>query len=270
MTAPVVTGVELWDQSAERYAVLAPRIPFYQLTARLAVERADVRPGMSVLDLGCGSAGLVTRRILEVCPSVRQIICADTSLPMLEECRKRLATPKVRFVHCPAEDIGDVLGDHLDRVVCNAAIWHFDLERSLRSVRSTLVASGKLLFTIAEWDLVLPEDTVNPKYRAIDEELRARGLPPKPSHGSRVKLSEEQLRSACAAAGYEVTEVRHFAAPMGPQDYELFYRIPAIAARSLPQLPVEVAVDVLTSAMRRLGDVSLPPLRCALFEAVAV
>lgn len=224
---------------------------------------------MLVVDLGCGSSGLVQESVFALCPDVARLFCIDTSQQMLKVAATRTRLHMVQFVLAAAENLDRHVPAGIDRVLCNSAICHFDLALAFAAVRRSLAANGEFLFDVAEWDLDECADlSRHPKYDAIDAELAERGLPKKPSRGSRHKITEATLRELLQANRLTPTEFTKMKTAVTAWDYELFYQIPAIVRRSLPHLPVMLAADVLAAATRRLRNVVLPPLRWVIVKAI--
>ncbi len=73
-----------WADSfnAQMYEKYAQAYPIYRETGKKLVELADIRPGMSVVDLACGT-GIVTERIASALEGTGSVIAIDLSATML-------------------------------------------------------------------------------------------------------------------------------------------------------------------------------------------
>lgn len=255
----------LWDSSAKAYSEIAPKLAFYQETANKILAKASIQPRMSLVDLAAGSSAILENLILRAVPEIKVIYCVDSSSEMLQELRNKVTNDKIRFIHSAAEHLSQFVPP-VHRILCNAAIWNFNVHTAFAEIWRSLQAGGQFLFTIAEWDIKSERALAHPKYDQIDQELRYRGLPPKLSRGSEEKIAVEDLLADLEKTGFKDISTTPFSVSADAHDYELFYQIPAIAAKSLPHIPTKMAVDVLTCAMKRLSGV-LPPVSWLLIEA---
>lgn len=81
-----VDDVAFWDNRADTFGSMVPS------TYTLAfMKLADVQPGESILDMGCGTGNLAIPYALEAHP----VIAADFSAKMLERCRRNAECARV-------------------------------------------------------------------------------------------------------------------------------------------------------------------------------
>jgi SAM-dependent methyltransferase len=110
-------GAETFHASADAYDRLVGRYG-PQLAAAL-IDFAEVEPGMSALDVGCGPgalAGQLVRRL-----GARKVHAVDPSQPFADACRARL--PGVEVVSAPAEALP--FGDDMFDVVLSQLVVNF-------------------------------------------------------------------------------------------------------------------------------------------------
>ena len=256
-----------WDHSAEIYADLAPKISFYRETSERIVEAARLQTNMTVVDLACGSSTLATRHMLANCPDLNRIYCVDSSQQMIAVASKHLSSPIVEYLVCPAESIDQLINNSIDRIICNSAFWMLDAPQVLRAVKNLLGINGQLLFNLAEWDFNFGDTANQPRYTAINDQLRLCGLPPKTDQGTPKKYSLEEVQQILTATGFSSITHTIQEIEVSAEDWKNFYRIPTIASKSLPFLPERQAIDILSKSMMTLQDESLPPLRWITFSA---
>jgi SAM-dependent methyltransferase len=258
----------VWDAGAAEYAAVSPELPLYRETAEALVALCEPKRDAVAIDLACGSSCIVTRRLLAHPLAPARIYCVDYSAGMLAAAAPLLRDPRLRGIVSAAEELDRNVGEPAGAVYCNSALVLFDLERALEAIARALAPGGRLAFSIAE-DWTGESSPASPKYEAIDRELAARGLPPKPHRSLPSKLSQSALERALRAAGFALEARQSLDVRTTPRDLRAFYSIPSFATMSLPQLPVAEAREVLRAAMQRLDGCELPPERVFLFRARA-
>jgi tRNA (cmo5U34)-methyltransferase len=104
------------------YLARVDRLPPRLAGEAVLVEVLPPRP-RRVLDLGCGD-GRLAALVLEVRPTVREVVAVDVSVPMLGRARERFATDG--RVHVHQWDLADDLGPlgEFDAIVSGFAIHH--------------------------------------------------------------------------------------------------------------------------------------------------
>jgi demethylmenaquinone methyltransferase/2-methoxy-6-polyprenyl-1,4-benzoquinol methylase len=95
------------------------------LEARLAAGLAalGVKPGETVLDVGCGTGNL-TRAVLSAIGESGRVVAVDIAPRMLEVARAKVPDPRVAWHVAPAErlPVGDAA---IDRAICFSVWPHF-------------------------------------------------------------------------------------------------------------------------------------------------
>jgi arsenite methyltransferase len=87
------------------------------------LDRADFRPGETLLDVGCGN-GLIGFGALE--RGAAEVVFSDVSSPLLDDCREMAAKAGViqrcRFIEVPAENLGTIEADSIDVVTTRSVL----------------------------------------------------------------------------------------------------------------------------------------------------
>lgn len=91
-----------FDRVARRYDLLTRWNPGYRRHLVLSARRMTLGAEARVLDLCCGT-GLSTRALLDAYPQAR-VVALDASPGMLTVARRKLASPRVRFLEGDAMD----------------------------------------------------------------------------------------------------------------------------------------------------------------------
>ena len=133
----------LFDRSAEHYDRACGILSFGsgQGYRREALDRAGLRPGMHVLDVGTGT-GLLAREIVHLLGSSDGVVGLDPSWKMMAAGRREL---NLRFV----QGLGERLpfpDAHFDFVTMGYALRHVpDLDDTFEEYHRVLKPSGRLL-----------------------------------------------------------------------------------------------------------------------------
>ncbi len=111
--------------------------PFVDLSALI-----DVRPGLRVIDLGCGT-GELTRRLADMLPD-SEVIGLDSSPQMLDKAQSQ-ARPGLRFELGGIEDFAYRSDNVYDLVFSHAAIqWVDDHERLIPALLERVAVGGQI------------------------------------------------------------------------------------------------------------------------------
>ncbi|HEY6211962.1 MAG TPA: class I SAM-dependent methyltransferase [Vicinamibacterales bacterium] len=133
----------LFDRSAAHYDRACGLMSFGsgQSYRRDALDRAGLRPGMHVLDVGTGT-GLLAREIVHLLGSGRRVVGIDPSWQMMAAGRRRFRIPLVQGVgeRLPFPD------SRFDFVAMGYALRHVpDLDETFKEYRRVLKPGGRLL-----------------------------------------------------------------------------------------------------------------------------
>lgn len=110
---------------------------------RRLLRHLALRPGMTILEPGCGT-GRLTVELAETVGPAGRIVANDISSAMLRRARKRRLGRRVRWVQGPAESL-QLPAESVDRIVCFQSFPHFDDRRKvLRQFRQMLRPEGRL------------------------------------------------------------------------------------------------------------------------------
>jgi SAM-dependent methyltransferase len=139
----------LWNLYAACFDFVAGLAPYQDMLDEVVAE-LDLRPGMRVLDAGCGT-GALEARLAERHPDV-EVVAVDASPAMLARARRRLWPTRPRFV---ASDIDDFLANEkgrFDRVVSVNLIWALaNPRRTIEHMADSLVQGGRMVHTTPRW-----------------------------------------------------------------------------------------------------------------------
>ena len=262
---------EAWDSSATDYATFASHSRIYKDTAEALVRLAEIKAGMTIVDLACGS-GLVTESILRRRGGNKVTIMAtDFSEQMLAAARERIPSARVTFRCEAAEHLSRVVEGHVDRVLCNAAFWQFDREAALAQIARVLEPSGRCLLTLPDWSGLINDLDVQYNTHKllwmICEEMLIRGhkirkpAPRPPVAGPATPPQPDAF--PLSTDGLRVEKIEHIAVKATARDHFEFLQIPVMVKRFSETSGVSDAElrDIVTVVRNQLEwvDVRIPP-----------
>jgi putative AdoMet-dependent methyltransferase len=145
-----------WAETYDQDVITQHVFPFagYERALETVVQLADVKRGMSVLDIGTGTGNLAARFAELGC----KLWCTDFSQAMLDKAREKL--PSATLVrHDLRSDWPPELDRRFDRIVSAYVFHHFELEKKIslcqELVGQHLLRGGKLIVA----DLSFPDST---------------------------------------------------------------------------------------------------------------
>ncbi|PYJ12761.1 MAG: hypothetical protein DME94_11725 [Verrucomicrobia bacterium] len=109
---------------------------------RVKMLSRHLRPGMSVLELGCGT-GYFTR---ELARSGADVVAIDVSPELLEIAKANCSAPNVRYEIQNAYELSypDAV---FDSVVGSSVLHHLEIEAAIREIYRVLKVGGTICFT---------------------------------------------------------------------------------------------------------------------------
>lgn len=130
-----------FDRAARGYDFLVGLNPGYHQALRRSALALGLRPGMRVLDLGCGT-GASTAALVAAAPGV-EIVAVDASAGMLARAREKRWPTTVKFVHSRAEDVDE---GRFDAVFAAYLVRNLpEPDATLRRVHDLLKPGGRLV-----------------------------------------------------------------------------------------------------------------------------
>jgi 2-polyprenyl-3-methyl-5-hydroxy-6-metoxy-1,4-benzoquinol methylase len=131
---------------------------------RVKMLSKHLRPGMSVLELGCG-AGYFTR---ELARSGADIVAIDVSPELLEIAKATCSAPNVRYEIQNAYELS-YRNDVFDSVVGSSILHHLEIKEALREIYRVLKPGGTIFFT--EPNMLNPQIAIQKNVRWVKRRL---------------------------------------------------------------------------------------------------
>jgi ubiquinone/menaquinone biosynthesis C-methylase UbiE len=240
--SPLLRQAWLAQETAARYRVFTQHSSLHQRLSRVLVEMACIRPGMRVLDLGCGT-GVTTSAVVDALDGIGQVYALDLSEAMLVIAREEILVSCVTFVLGDASDIPPAVEGPLDAVVCNAAFWQFPRKANvLARLRKLMPSGGSFVFDIPE-----PNFSFEPLPMRTQSALLARLAAER--HGIGVH-DAETLARFLARHGFSVIESRVFDYDRTPEEYHLQLQIPTSTSWMENSIPYPDRLALVDEAYR--------------------
>jgi ubiquinone/menaquinone biosynthesis C-methylase UbiE len=109
------------------------------------IDAAGVRPGMRILQPGCGT-GRLTVMLADLVGPTGLVVAPDISPEMVAACSRRIeGRPNVRLLNTAIEDLEDDR-DGFDLVICHNVYPHFDNKREVtKKLASLLRSTGRIV-----------------------------------------------------------------------------------------------------------------------------
>lgn len=233
---------------------------FYRRVNEALVDRAELKRGMTVVDVACGS-GAITELILEKIRGAREamVIGVDMSTTALRDAADKVAGARdavVEFVQSRAEEMSASIKRAVDAVVfCNGIHYIEDKHGLLEEVHRTLKPGGVFAFNTGFFDGAIPPETLTYYRRWMMKALRRlkREYNLKPEHSkveSRRQLTADEYRALLEAEGFEIKSQEIYPGQVTEQGWIDLSRFSDFIAGALPGIPTSTASDVLVESLR--------------------
>lgn len=139
----------LWNLYATCFDLVAGLAPYQDMLDEVVAE-LGLRPGMRVLDAGCGT-GALELRLAQRHPDV-EVVAVDASTAMLARARRRSWSTGPRFVASDIDDFWATEKGRFDRVVSVNLIWALaNPRRTIEHMADCLVQGGRMVHTTPRW-----------------------------------------------------------------------------------------------------------------------
>jgi SAM-dependent methyltransferase len=136
---------ELFDDCVDHYASERERLPYFRAQIEIMLSMLARESAGTVLDIGCAAGAEI--------PALRSlghnVIGADLSEKMVQQCRQRFANDRAVQVLCAEADRLPIQANSVDHVVC-LGVFEFlgDHSRGLKEIARVLRPGGVLVLAI--------------------------------------------------------------------------------------------------------------------------
>jgi SAM-dependent methyltransferase len=153
-----------------------------------------------IVDLGCGT-GRFTQALADRFRA--QVTAIDPSQKMLDQARKRIGLPRVKFMHAPGESL-PLTGGSADVVFMSMVLHHFaNVEAVAAECRRVLRAGGNVCIRSSTRETHFPHEEFFAEFRGlVDRELLSRRRVTTVFEAAGLPLVVEQLVPVVLAPGW--------------------------------------------------------------------
>jgi len=248
-----------WADSfnAQMYEQYAQAYPIYRETGKKLIELAGIRPGMSVVDLACGT-GIVTEQIVSALEGNGTIIGIDGSAAMLAVAAQKFPAGMVRFVHSSAETIDELLPEEsVDVVICNSAFWQTRTRDTVEALHKVLKGGARFLFNLSlAGSLAYTKPTMQRPPSALLPYLLVQiakdeygyAIPQSPK---RPKLTVEEVQRLLEGTLLTLVSWEDVTFEETAEDAYAFFHVPVMTEAYLPGLDYATRLEVVEKAFQQ-------------------
>lgn len=227
----------------------------YRETARDLVAYAQLRSGITLIDLACGT-GIVIEELLRHLDETSQVIGVDSSQEMLAVAQRKIHATNVHFVCSSAERLDAALPLRAaDRIVCNSAFWQVRMDEAVRAIRNVL-HDGYFAFNFPQSYFRFSEDESIPTPSSMslsrlmqDIAMREYGFVPPQSTPQRFRPYDfARVQNIFNANGMIIESHMTIEYPKTAEEGRAFLTIPIMTERQFPGLSYETRMEILSKA----------------------
>ena len=196
-----VQQASFWSDAAPGWAEAEEHVELVGgAPGRLAMDLLDLRPGLRLLDIGCGSGGTTVELARRTSPG-GAVVGIDIAQPMLDRASQRPGAAAVELLHGDAQVFDFGIG-RFDAAFSRFGVMFFGApEAAFANIRRALRTGGRLAF--ACWQGLDHNDWMRIPATAaagvIGSPLR---MPPPGGPGPFSLAEPDRIRSVLGAAGF--------------------------------------------------------------------
>lgn len=231
----------LEEETARRYKVFTEKTSMYQELSRFMVDLANIRPGMRVLDLGCGT-GISTQTVLQALSGSGHVYGLDLSEAMLAVARQEVNSNQVTFLQADAAAFAEMIPEPIDRVICNSVFWQLRHKPPVMAeIRRVLTQDGLFVFNAPEPYFIFKDIPRSSKVSILFDQLAA----------ERYGVGRQDMRTIevfLANHGFDLISTKMLERTRPAEESYLFKQLPIATAWMEPPLDYETRRALLEEA----------------------
>jgi ubiquinone/menaquinone biosynthesis C-methylase UbiE len=231
-------------ETARQYKIFTEQTTMYQDLSRFMVSLAELEPGMTILDLGCGT-GITTQIALQTLKDEGHIYALDISGPMLDIARQTLNGRPVTFIQADAADFAPQIDRPVDRVLCNSVFWQFrNKPKVMADLHQVLKPDGVFVFNAPEPYFIFQSIPPSRKVAILFKQLAA----------ERYGVGAQDLRTIEVFLNnhrFTLHQTAPFTRTRSAEESYHFMQLPVSTAWMDPPLTYETRMALLEEARQR-------------------
>lgn len=233
----------LETETARRYKIFTEKTTMYQELSQKMVGLANLRPGMRLLDLGCGT-GVTTQTALPHLGPTGRVYALDISGPMLAVAREQIQSEQVTFIEVDAGDFAHLVDEPIDCILCNSVFWQFRHKAQVMAeLRRVLAPQGRFVFNAPEPYFIFQDIPRSPKVSLLFKQLAA----------ERYGVGQQDMRTMplfLEHHGFELLQMEPFERIRSAEESYLFFQLPVATSWMEPPLAYETRLALLEEAQQ--------------------
>ena len=245
-------------QNAVLYNQFSHRYKLYRDTSRQLINLVNLHNTKHIVDLACGT-GVTTEEILQHIDKKVCVSAIDSSAAMLAIARQFISDKRVSWIQGDAAEI-DSHTKFVDTVICNSAIWQFDIDKTLSAAANILHPGGEIAFNIGKHFLRLPfreiqshQTTASLRTLVQSIALLEYGFNPSVSRVKpQTRLSVNEVLETLLKHGFKPRKTLFFTYTMTPDEELAWLKIPIFAQAVLPGMPHNQQLEIIDKAFERV------------------
>lgn len=249
-----------WDKrTAKIYDYYSEKYPLYKKTSQFLIKQANIKRGMTIVDLACGT-GITIKEILKKVGNSGKVIGIDSSHAMIDIAKKKINRNNVVFICSSAEQIDRVIQTKVDLIVCNSAFWQMNMNKVLKGIRKILKDDGKFIFNISGQYYKFPVKFG--QFRGIsllkvmkEITISESGMKQK-NKRKRIIYDFETINKILENNSFRIKSHEIFEMPSTLKDQYEFCKIPVMTTRIFPKMSYSKRIKILKEAYKRLNKAS--------------
>lgn len=228
-------------ETARRYKAFTQQTTMYQDLSEVMVKLADIKQGMRVLDLGCGT-GVTSLAALTRLQGDGHLFALDVSGAMLDVARETLPANQTTFIQADATAFANHIDKPIDRVLCNSVFWQIqDKPKVMAELHQILKPDGLFIFNAPEPYFIFQAIPRSNKVAILFKQLAAEryGVGPQDLRTIDVFLNQHH---------FNLLKTEPFERVRTAEESYLFMQLPVSTAWMEPPLNYETRLALLEEA----------------------
>jgi len=216
-----------FDESPIQYEDFESKYGFFRGLAMRLAKASDIREGMTVMDVGCGT-GISTQCLSEIAGKEGKVIGCDFSEQMLKAARLKDISGVIEYISADAIEIDKAISVPVDAIMYNASIFLIpETSKVIGAAHRILRNKGTIAMN---YPLGLFGNEID-----VFKEVKEEGHEFAPY--GRQPVDSSIIPEVLKATGFSNVRVGTDAIIMESAMARDFYRIPAQSAGLYPKLP---------------------------------